>query len=169
MSSLEAHSQDNKQDTLAGKFLKQLKTCGLFGEILSLYLEYTGVRQIELSQRLYVEAATVHNWRKDKRLPDAPMVLRISAALGLTSVQQKTLIDAWRVTRRARELVPCVEEVSKSRDVVTLLSLKAEFSTQLASVRRQIQSAKWSKMYTKTDDAVSYSGLDPDIWLYSGY
>lgn len=165
MSSLETRNPDSR----AAEFVERLKMCALFAEALSLCLASAGVRPIELSRRLYVEPATVHNWRKDKRLPDAVMVLRVANALGLDSDQQQMLVDAWRVTRRARELVPCVEEARQCRDVVTVLALKEEFSKQLASVQRRIQSVKWDRLYAMSDGAAQSSDLDPEIWLYSGY
>lgn len=162
-------SSTNYNHDRASKFLAQLEQCALFADALILCLHGAKLRQIELAQRLFVEAATVHNWRTNKRLPDAAMVLRIAAALGLESKQQQMLVDTWRVTRRARELIHCVEETKRSSDMVTLLTLEAEYTNQLAQAKRQLQAAKWRGVQAEAGSAERMHDLDPEIWLYSGY
>lgn len=161
-------SSENQVSNHEAKFLAKLNQCALFAETLSLCLERTGLRQINLAQRLFVEPATVHNWRTNKRLPDAVMVQRISAALGLSSPQQQMVSDAWRVTRRARELVPCVEEAGQTKNVAMVLALEEEFNKQLAQAKQQIQATKWDFLQKTVERSQRYD-LDPDIWMYSGY
>lgn len=98
-------------------FLSQLRAYALFAEMLEHYLCRQQILAVQLAERLHVEAATVSNWRKNKRLPEnLGLIHQLSAALALSPPEQENLVVAWCNTRMVRDLVPYLEEAKRVGD-----------------------------------------------------
>jgi len=101
----------------AEHFISQLKQYALFAEMLEHYLCRQQILAVQLAERLHVEAATISNWRKNKRLPDnLGLIHQMSVALALSPSEQENLVVAWCNTRMVRDLVPYVEEAMRVGD-----------------------------------------------------
>ena len=158
-----------EQEQQANHFIDRLTTCAIFAETLAAYLVQTRIRQIHLARRMYVEAATVHNWRTNKRLPDRVMVYKIGKALGLSSEHRKVLNEAWRVTRLARELIPCVEEAVREGDMSAVSSLRKTFDNEQRAVSLLVRRHVQTQHSLPVEAEQIRPSLDPEIWLYTDY
>lgn len=99
------------------QFLAQLRDYTLFAEMLEHYLCKQQVMAAHLAEQIHVEAATVSNWRKNKRLPDNLELLhQITVALKLSPLERENLVVAWCNTRMVRDLVPYLEAAAQSGD-----------------------------------------------------
>lgn len=158
-----ASSQEQHTDQM----IQQLRDCSFFAELLTYFLDKCEVKQIELARLLYVEAAAVHNWRTNKRLPDFPMAYRIAHGLGLKSHQTELLIDGWQVTRMARELIPCVEDAIQDQSDQLATRLEKDFARRLAKIQSRFEAEqRWAALVSKRD-ADDEETWDPEIWLYT--
>ena len=139
-----------------------------FAELLNLYLEQGKVRPVDLARQLSVEAATVHNWRTNKRLPDLAMVYQMGATLGLSGKTTARLIGAWRVTRSARDFIPYLEEAMRMNDLKAVRSIQTNFASEIDAIRDLIR-IQTEKLQRPKSSGVAPSDpqLDPDVWLYS--
>lgn len=98
-------------------FLAQLKSYALFAEVLKFYLRKQELLPTHLAERLFVEPATVSNWRKNKRLPDnLALIHQMAVALDLLPPEQENLVVAWCTTRLVRDLIPFLEEAIRNGD-----------------------------------------------------
>lgn len=99
------------------QFITQLKAYTLFAEMLEHYLCKQQVMAAHLAEQIHVEAATVSNWRKNKRLPDnLGLIHQITVALNLSPLERENLVVAWCNTRTVRDLVPYLEAVQQNGD-----------------------------------------------------
>lgn len=104
-------------DNTVEQFLAQLKSYTLFAEMLEHYLCKQQVMAAHLAEQIHVEAATVSNWRKNKRLPDNLGLLhQITMALNLSPPERENLVVAWCNTRMVRDLVPYLEAAAQCGD-----------------------------------------------------
>lgn len=161
--------RNNQRLQTTDNFIAELKAYALFADTLATCLRQMGVRQVHLARRMYVEAATVHNWRTNKRLPDRVMVYKIGQSLGLTSEHRTVLSEAWRVTRLARELIPCVEEATRTGDTLAVIALRNNFAAEQRAVellvRQHINDASRDRVVHET----ALPRFDPEIWVYATY
>lgn len=101
----------------AEHFITQLKTYALFAEMLEYYLCRQQLLAAQLAERLHVEAATVSNWRKNKRLPDnLGLIHQMSVALALSLPEKENLVVAWCNSRMVRDLIPYLQEAMRVGD-----------------------------------------------------
>jgi len=101
----------------AEHFIDQLKTYALFAEMLEYYLCRQQLLAAQLAERLHVEAATVSNWRKNKRLPDnLGLIHQMSVALALSLPEKENLVVAWCNSRMVRDLIPYLQEAMRVGD-----------------------------------------------------
>jgi transcriptional regulator with XRE-family HTH domain len=113
----------NPENTVE-QFLTQLKAYTLFAEMLEHYLCKQQVVAAHLAERIHVEAATVSNWRKNKRLPDnLGLIHQITIALNLSPLERENLVIAWCNTRMVRDLVPYLEAAAQSGDAEQAMRL----------------------------------------------
>ncbi|MEZ4622276.1 MAG: helix-turn-helix transcriptional regulator [Caldilineaceae bacterium] len=81
------------------------------------YLCKQQVVAAHLAEQMHVEAATVSNWRKNKRLPDnLGLIHQMAVALNLSPPEQENLVVAWCNTRMVRDLVPYLEAAAQTGD-----------------------------------------------------
>lgn len=108
----------------AEHFINQLKQYALFAEMLEHYLCRQQLLAVQLAERLHVEAATVSNWRKNKRLPDnLGLIHQLCVALALSPLERENLVIAWCNTRMVRDLIPYLEEAARVGDEEHALQL----------------------------------------------
>lgn len=113
-----------KRSGPAQAFVGELQQIAIFAELLELYLVRKAVKQAHLAEKLFVHPATVHNWRKNKRLPDnLGIVYRASQVLKLSPFESENLIQAWRFSRAVRDLVPFIEEADRNGDAQRAIQL----------------------------------------------
>lgn len=106
------------------QFIAQLKDYTLFAEMLEHYLCKQQVMAAHLAEAIHVEAATVSNWRKNKRLPEnLGLIYQITLALKLSPLERENLVVAWCNTRMVRDLVPYLEAASQSGDAEDAMRL----------------------------------------------
>lgn len=118
------------------QFITQLKAYTLFAEMLEHYLCKQQVMAAHLAEQIHVEAATVSNWRKNKRLPDnLGLIHQITMALQLSPLERENLVVAWCNTRMVRDLIPYLEAAQQSGD-------DADHAMRLA--KRILGVAHWS-------------------------
>lgn len=99
------------------EFLTQLKAYTLFAEMFEHYLCKQQVMAAHLAERIHVEAATVSNWRKNKRLPEnLGLIHQVTVALNLSPLERENLVIAWCNTRMVRDLVPYLEAAHQTGD-----------------------------------------------------
>lgn len=104
-------------DNPAEQFIAQLKDYTLFAEMLEHYLCKQQVMAAHLAEQIHVEAATVSNWRKNKRLPEnLGLIHQLTVALNLSPLERENLVVAWCNTRMVRDLVPYLEAAEQSGD-----------------------------------------------------
>ena len=108
-------------------FITELQQIALFAEVLDYYLAHKKTLPAHLAKRIHVQPATVHNWRKNKRLPDnLGIVYQLSDALSLDDLEKKNLVIAWHITRTAKDFIPYIEEACKTGDVAEAIELVKE-------------------------------------------
>lgn len=101
----------------AEHFISQLKGYALFAEMLEHYLCRQQILAVQLAERLHVEAATVSNWRKNKRLPDnLGLIHQLCVALALSPPEKENMVVAWCNSRMVRDLIPYLEEARRVGD-----------------------------------------------------
>ena len=99
-------------------FLEALKAYRLFAELLDYYLCKQEILPIQLAKRIFVEPATVSHWRKNRRLPENLAILhQVTLALDLSAPEQENLVVAWCNTRLVRDLIPYIEEATRTNNV----------------------------------------------------
>jgi transcriptional regulator with XRE-family HTH domain len=104
-------------ETPVDDFLAQLKAYTLFAEMLEHYICKQQVMAAHLAEAIHVEAATVSNWRKNKRLPEnLGLIYQMTLALNLSPLERENLVVAWCNTCMVRDLVPYLEAASQSGD-----------------------------------------------------
>ncbi|MCB0187161.1 MAG: helix-turn-helix transcriptional regulator [Caldilineaceae bacterium] len=104
-------------DNTVEQFLCQLRAYTLFAELFEHYLCKQQVMAAHLAEQIHVEAATVSNWRKNKRLPDnLGLIHQMAVALNLSPPEQENLVVAWCNTRMVRDLVPYLEAATQTGD-----------------------------------------------------
>lgn len=70
----------------------------------------TGIRQVDLAQRIHVDPSTITHWRKQRRIPqDSATVYLVAKALDLNSGEQTELLNAWLASKHVHELEPYIE------------------------------------------------------------
>jgi hypothetical protein len=113
----QAEVQMSQTDTVVEQFLTQLRAYTLFAEMLEHYLCKRQMMAAHLAEQIHVEAATVSNWRKNKRLPDnLGLIHQITVALDLSPLERENLVVAWCNTRTVRDLVPYLEAAADHGD-----------------------------------------------------
>jgi len=98
----------------AEHFIHQLREYALFAELLEHYLCRQQILAAQLAERLHVEAATISNWRKNKRLPDnLGLIHQLGVALALSPPEKENMVVAWCNSRMVRDLIPYLEEARR--------------------------------------------------------
>lgn len=105
---------------IAKEILDFLQNYNLFGELLVLLREESGINAAQLAKKLDVTSAAMTQWSKGKRLPDSGMVYRIEKALDLSSGDETGLKTAWDSTRFFRGYIDYLEEAIAAKDLKTV-------------------------------------------------
>lgn len=104
--------------------IANLKRYALFAELLEHYLCKQNVLPSHLSARIFVEPATISHWRKNKRLPDnLGIVHQVCVALALSPPERENLVVGWCNSRMVRDLIPYLEEATKTGDGAQALKI----------------------------------------------
>lgn len=111
-------------ESAAEQFLTQLRSFTLFADMLDHYLCKKEMPASHLAGKIHVEAATVSNWRKNKRLPDnLGLLYQITIALNLSPPERENLLIAWCNARTVRDLIPYLETAKEHNDAKEAMRL----------------------------------------------